>query len=115
MRLSWWGNRACHREDLLENGLLGFEDKGPNVHNNPLLAHRTMAVNTIDHEDKRIINPNGESREVMVLTYQVEEESYPGQENDGMVACLEGNNNPHPKPLIIQYNSAPKPRVLFII
>ncbi|RDX91922.1 hypothetical protein CR513_26019, partial [Mucuna pruriens] len=56
-------------QDLLDNGLLGFEDKGPNVHNNPLLAHRTMAVNGIDHEDKRITNPSGKSRESVVSTY----------------------------------------------
>ncbi|RDX78066.1 hypothetical protein CR513_41713, partial [Mucuna pruriens] len=74
-----------------------------------------MAVNAIDHEDKRITSPSGESREAMVSTYHVEEESYLGQENDAMVTYLEGNGNPHPKPLIIQYNLAPKPKVPFII
>ncbi|RDY01971.1 hypothetical protein CR513_14635, partial [Mucuna pruriens] len=50
-------------QDLLDNGLLGFEDKEPNVHNNHLPAHGTMAVNAIDHEDKRIASPSGESKE----------------------------------------------------
>ncbi|RDY02525.1 hypothetical protein CR513_13996, partial [Mucuna pruriens] len=60
------------------NGLLGFKDKEPNVHNNPFPAHGTMAVNAIDHVDKRITSPSGECREAMVSTYQVEEESYLG-------------------------------------
>ncbi|RDX89192.1 hypothetical protein CR513_29127, partial [Mucuna pruriens] len=35
--------------------------------------------------------------------------------NDAIVSYLEENGNPHPKPLIIQYNLAPKPKVPFII
>ncbi|RDY02449.1 hypothetical protein CR513_14082, partial [Mucuna pruriens] len=31
------------------------------------------------------------------------------------IACIEGNDNPRPKPLIIHYNLASKPRVPFII
>ncbi|RDX89627.1 hypothetical protein CR513_28625, partial [Mucuna pruriens] len=39
-------------QDLLDDGLLGFEDKGPNIHNNPLPAHGTAIVHAI------IVNPS---------------------------------------------------------
>ncbi|RDX95753.1 hypothetical protein CR513_21680, partial [Mucuna pruriens] len=67
-------------QDLLDNGLLGFEDKGPNVHSNPLPTNGTMAINAINHEDERIVNR--ESRKAIVSTYRVEEGSHQGQGND---------------------------------
>ncbi|RDX92297.1 hypothetical protein CR513_25586, partial [Mucuna pruriens] len=101
-------------QDLLDNGLLEFEDKGPNVHRNPLPAHGTMALNAINHEDGKIVK--WESRKAVVSAYRVEEGSYPGQGNNAAtIVYVEGNENPRPKPLIIQYNLAPKPRVPFII
>ncbi|RDX75892.1 hypothetical protein CR513_44178, partial [Mucuna pruriens] len=48
----------------------------------------------------------------------MEEGSHPNRldEADSItITYIEGNENPRPKPLIIQYNSAPKPRVPFII
>ncbi|RDX77535.1 hypothetical protein CR513_42318, partial [Mucuna pruriens] len=35
--------------------LLGFEDKGPIVHNNPLSVHGTASINTISHMDERVV------------------------------------------------------------
>ncbi|RDX98906.1 hypothetical protein CR513_18121, partial [Mucuna pruriens] len=39
-------------QDLLNGGLLGFEDKGPNVHSNPLPTHGGMVINAISHENR---------------------------------------------------------------
>ncbi|RDX99759.1 hypothetical protein CR513_17153, partial [Mucuna pruriens] len=39
-------------QDLLDGGLLGFQDQEPNVQNNPLPTHKGMVVNTISHENK---------------------------------------------------------------
>ncbi|RDY00182.1 hypothetical protein CR513_16663, partial [Mucuna pruriens] len=106
-------------QNLLDNGLLGFEDKGPNVHNNHLPAHGSATVNTISHRDERVASPSrtrdGGPRQAVDSANQVEEgpHLYPS-DNITVVPYIEGNNNPRPKPLIIQYNSAPKP-VPFII
>ncbi|RDX90802.1 hypothetical protein CR513_27309, partial [Mucuna pruriens] len=41
-------------QDLLDDKLLGFEDKGPNVHSNHLPTHGATTVNTISHMDERV-------------------------------------------------------------
>ncbi|RDX93093.1 hypothetical protein CR513_24686, partial [Mucuna pruriens] len=112
--------RRSHQvQDLLDDGLLEFEDKRPNVHTNPLLAHGTTTVNTISHMYERVASPSrrrdGEPKQAVGPANQVEEGSNLYPSNDiTIVAYIEGNGNPFPKPLIIQYNSAPKP-VPFII
>ncbi|RDX94173.1 hypothetical protein CR513_23470, partial [Mucuna pruriens] len=107
-------------QDLLDDGLLWFEDKGPNVHSNPLPAHRTTTANTISHMDERVASPdkrkNEESGQAMDSVNRVEEGPHLYQSDDiTTIAYIEGNGNPRPKPLIIQYNSAPKHKVPFII
>ncbi|RDX86132.1 hypothetical protein CR513_32567, partial [Mucuna pruriens] len=106
-------------QDLLDDEHLRFEDKGPNMHNNTLLAHSITKVNVISHMDERVVIPNrrrdGEPGQTVDPVNQVEEGSYLYQSNDVIVvAYIEGNDNPRPKPLIIQYNSTPRP-VPFII
>ncbi|RDY01257.1 hypothetical protein CR513_15433, partial [Mucuna pruriens] len=78
--------RSKHKvQYLLNNGLLGFEDKGPNMH---------------------------KLGQAVDLANRVEEESYPyPSDNITIVAYIEGNDNPRLKPLIIQYNSAPRPAI----
>ncbi|RDY00950.1 hypothetical protein CR513_15797, partial [Mucuna pruriens] len=49
--------------DLLDDGLLGLEDKGSNVHNNPFLAHSTTTVNAISHMDERVVSPRRKDKE----------------------------------------------------
>ncbi|RDY00702.1 hypothetical protein CR513_16082, partial [Mucuna pruriens] len=49
--------------DLLDNELLGFEDKGPNVHRNPLPNHIATIVNTISHVVERVASPNRRKNE----------------------------------------------------
>ncbi|RDX75833.1 hypothetical protein CR513_44247, partial [Mucuna pruriens] len=39
-------------QDLLDGGLLGFQNQGPNVQSNPLPTHKGMAINTISHENR---------------------------------------------------------------
>ncbi|RDX62724.1 hypothetical protein CR513_58914, partial [Mucuna pruriens] len=36
-----------------KSGLLGFKDQGPNVQNNPLLAHKNVAINAISHDSNK--------------------------------------------------------------
>ncbi|RDY09900.1 hypothetical protein CR513_05668, partial [Mucuna pruriens] len=107
-------------QDLLDDGLLRFEDKGPNVHSNPLSAHGVAIVNAISHDDERVAGPSrrkdGESGQIVDSANRVEEGSHPYQLDDiTTIAYIKRDNNPRSKPLIIQYNSAPKPRVPFII
>ncbi|RDX68150.1 hypothetical protein CR513_52879, partial [Mucuna pruriens] len=66
--------------------------------------------------DKRVASPdrrkNEESGQAMDSANRVEEGPNSYQSNDVItVTYIEGNGNPCPKPLIIQYNSAPKHRV----
>ncbi|RDY09933.1 hypothetical protein CR513_05621, partial [Mucuna pruriens] len=106
-------------QDHLDDGLLRFEDKGPNVHSSPFPDHGAATVNTISHMDERVVGSNkrkdGESRQAVDSTNRVEEGSHPYQLDDiTTVAYIKGNGNPRPKSLIIQYNLASKPRVPFI-
>ncbi|RDX95815.1 hypothetical protein CR513_21598, partial [Mucuna pruriens] len=90
-------------QDLLDSRLLGFQDQGPNVQNNPLPVHIGVAINAISHKNRDKDEGAGKREE---------------EENAAefaSVAYIEGNDNPRPKPLIIQYNSTSKPRVPFII
>ncbi|RDY00496.1 hypothetical protein CR513_16326, partial [Mucuna pruriens] len=111
--------RLKHKlQDLLDDGLLGFEDKGPNVHNNPLPAHGVTTINVISHEDGRAESTDRrkdrEPGHAIGSANMVEERSYLhqlGENGTTTIAYIEGNDNPRPKPLIIQYNLAPKPRV----
>ncbi|RDY14330.1 hypothetical protein CR513_00608, partial [Mucuna pruriens] len=85
-------------QDLLDDGLLGFEDKGPNVHSNPLPAHGAATVNTINHMDERVASPNrrrdGEPEQAVDPANRVEEESHPyPSDNITIVAYIEGNGN----------------------
>ncbi|RDX95446.1 hypothetical protein CR513_22031, partial [Mucuna pruriens] len=93
-------NTRC---DYHDDGLLGFEDKGPNVHSNPLLAHGVMAINAISHKDGRAESPD-RSKEGSYL-HQL------GENCITTIAYIEGKGNSRPKPLIIQYNLALKLRV----
>ncbi|RDX93156.1 hypothetical protein CR513_24632, partial [Mucuna pruriens] len=45
-------------QDLLDDGLLGFEDKGPNMHNNPLSDHGIVTVNVLSHMNERVVSSN---------------------------------------------------------
>ncbi|RDY05743.1 hypothetical protein CR513_10381, partial [Mucuna pruriens] len=94
---------------------LGLKTKGPMYI--VTLAYRAATVNTISHMDERVASPNRkkneESGQAVDSANRVEEGSHPNQLDDTTtVAYIEGDRNPHPKPLIIQYNSASKPRVL---
>ncbi|RDX72858.1 hypothetical protein CR513_47602, partial [Mucuna pruriens] len=82
-------------QDLLDNGLLGFKDKGPNMHNNPFPAHSTTIVNVISHMDEKVVSPNRrrdkEIRKTVDPANQVEEGSHLYQSNDvTVVAYIEG-------------------------
>ncbi|RDX60684.1 hypothetical protein CR513_61155, partial [Mucuna pruriens] len=93
-------------QDFLDGGLLGFQDQGPNVQNNPLPAYKSMASNGYVAEY------------TMDSTSRVEEGAHSSCLNkveSASVTYIEGNDNPRPKPLIIHYNSASQPRVSFII
>ncbi|RDY08348.1 hypothetical protein CR513_07434, partial [Mucuna pruriens] len=91
-------------QDLLDDELLGFEDKGPNVHNNPLSAHDTASVNTLSHTDEGVVSPNRRKDREPGLTVdptsQVEEGSHLYQSNDGTIA-------PKHVPFIIQVSTKP--------
>ncbi|RDX98226.1 hypothetical protein CR513_18885, partial [Mucuna pruriens] len=95
---------------------------GSNVQSNLLPTHRGMAINAIIHENREEVEkPNSReweksaSRCVTNLANRMEEGSHPSRldkaESDS-IAYIEGNGNLRPKPLIIQYNSASRPRVL---
>ncbi|RDX73017.1 hypothetical protein CR513_47420, partial [Mucuna pruriens] len=109
-------------QELLEGGLLGFEDQGPNVQSNPLLPHRNVAINIISHDSnkrdekasrrqgkgsttKHMINPSGRERTHNRLN----------KADTTSFMYIEGNSNPRPRPLIIHYNSASQARVSFIV
>ncbi|RDY08602.1 hypothetical protein CR513_07147, partial [Mucuna pruriens] len=48
-------------QDLLDGSLLGFQDQGLNVQNNPLLAHRGVVINAISHENRGEVEGADES------------------------------------------------------
>ncbi|RDX97806.1 hypothetical protein CR513_19380, partial [Mucuna pruriens] len=53
-------------QDLLDGGLLGFQDQGPNVQSNPLPAYRGATVNAISHEnEERAKSPNRQGRSLV--------------------------------------------------
>ncbi|RDX85509.1 hypothetical protein CR513_33296, partial [Mucuna pruriens] len=115
----------CQVQDLLDGGLLGFQDQGSNVQNNPLPAHKGVAINVISHENKDETEGanrrEGEENAAGCTTDSaswMEEGTHLSRLREAefaSVAYIEGNCNPRPKPLIIYYNSASKPRVPFII
>ncbi|RDY07968.1 hypothetical protein CR513_07854, partial [Mucuna pruriens] len=84
-----------------------------------------MAINAISHENRDVAKraskrerEEGAARYTTDSTSRVEEGAYSSRLNkveSASVAYIEGNTNPHPKPLIIHYNLASQPRVLFII
>ncbi|RDX82629.1 hypothetical protein CR513_36563, partial [Mucuna pruriens] len=93
-------------QDLLDDRLLGFEDKGPNSIPS---ATRMRGLRV----------PTGEGMEnpkhTIDLANPVEEGSHLYQSDDvTIVAYIEGNGILRPKPLIIQYNSAPRPAPFII-
>ncbi|RDY07339.1 hypothetical protein CR513_08569, partial [Mucuna pruriens] len=101
-------------QNLLDDRLLGFKDKGPNVHSNPLPTHGATTFNTISHMDERVASPSRrkdeESGKAMDSANWVEEGPHPYQSNDvTTVAYIEGNDNPRPKlvPFIIQVLAKP--------
>ncbi|RDX88621.1 hypothetical protein CR513_29767, partial [Mucuna pruriens] len=112
-------------QDLLDGGLLGFQDQGPNVQSNRLSAYKGMAINAISHKNRHEAErPSRREREESTVgsaTNSVgwmEEGSHSSwldKAKFASIAYIEGNGNPRPKPLIIQYNSASRPKVLFII
>ncbi|RDX66181.1 hypothetical protein CR513_55075, partial [Mucuna pruriens] len=112
-------------QDLLDGRLLGFQDQGLNVQNNPLSTDRGMAINAISHKNREVVEgaSRGEEEENAVegttnSACWVEEGTHSSQLREAATASvvyIEGNGNPHPKSLIIHYNSASKPIVPFII
>ncbi|RDX83342.1 hypothetical protein CR513_35743, partial [Mucuna pruriens] len=112
-RCDYHGGAVGHgMEKCWDDGLLGFENKGPNVHSNPLLTHVATTVNTISHVEERVASPNRSKNEeygqAMGSVNQVEEGPHPYQSDDfAIVACIEGNNNPHPKSPVYNNNLVP--------
>ncbi|RDX82942.1 hypothetical protein CR513_36186, partial [Mucuna pruriens] len=110
---------------LLDGGLLSFQDQGSNVQNNPLPAHGGVTINAISHEnrDEAEEASRRERKESMVgyttdSVNQMEEGAHFSRLNEAesaLVTYIEGNGKPHPKSLIIHYNSASQPIVSFII
>ncbi|RDY05657.1 hypothetical protein CR513_10477, partial [Mucuna pruriens] len=109
-------------QDLLEGGLLGFEDQGLNMQSNPLPAHRNVAINTISHDNnkradktnrrqgkgsttKPVVNPSSRLR-----TY-----NWKNKANVASVMYIEENSNLRPRSLIIHYNLASQAKVSFIV
>ncbi|RDX93004.1 hypothetical protein CR513_24783, partial [Mucuna pruriens] len=76
--------RMKHKvEDLLDGGLFGFQDMGPNVQSNPLLAHKGVAINVISHKNREEVErPNSKEWEkstprcITDSTDRMEEESH---------------------------------------
>ncbi|RDX98701.1 hypothetical protein CR513_18344, partial [Mucuna pruriens] len=112
-------------QDLLDGGLLSFQDQGPNVQNNPLLTYKGVAINAISHENKdeaegasKREREEGAAGCTVDSANRVEEEAHSSLLNEAestSVVYIEENDNTHPKLLIIYYNSASQPRVSFII
>ncbi|RDX75891.1 hypothetical protein CR513_44177, partial [Mucuna pruriens] len=50
-------------QDLLDGGLRGFKDKGPNVHSNPLQAHEDVVINAISHKNGEKVESPDRRRE----------------------------------------------------
>ncbi|RDY05209.1 hypothetical protein CR513_10994, partial [Mucuna pruriens] len=107
-------------QDLLEGGLLGFEDQGLNVQGNPLPAHKNVAINTISHNSgkraKKASKRQGSATKRMVNPFgQVRTHNWLNKADAVSVMYIEGNGNPHSRPLIIPYNSSSQSRVSFIV
>ncbi|RDX82879.1 hypothetical protein CR513_36280, partial [Mucuna pruriens] len=98
-------------QDLLDGGLLGFQDQGPNRRGNKCNKPRKQGrVEGAKEEDATGCTTDS--------THWMEEGTHSSQLREATttsMAYIEGNGNPRPKTLIIHYNSASKPRVPFII
>ncbi|RDY12195.1 hypothetical protein CR513_03054, partial [Mucuna pruriens] len=125
-----WGLK--HKvQDVIDGGWLNFKEHRPNVKSNPLPTHGGVSINAISHESweeelkeaqQRGTNRRGEEEKEAGSpsdsAHQVEDGSHSSQQDQGkssLVVVVGGNGNPCPKPLIIHYNPASKPRVTLII